>query len=938
MNQHLLNAGEFTKDAKTAERGAIRQIRCLLPVWGYAHIKRLLEVSLPSWLAPGNLPAVAQLAPTEFVFLTSREDELYLRAHPAFRLLSEVCTTRVHFIDHLITGNNYSTTITLAYTEAVRGAGEDLVETCFLFLVSDYIIADGSLRNVVKRILSGRSGVLAGNFQVVEEEALPWLTDLQQTQPDVLRLPPREMMGWALSHLHPATIANTVNYPIVHNDHTNRLFWRVDNKTLIGRFYLMHMIAIRPETRDFVIGSSCDYSFIPEMCPSDNVDIVADSDDYLVIELQPRNHESHSLKTGPQSAKELARTLSEWTTARHRQNSETTLIFHADDVPVTIGDAIAEANRFLAKVSSKLAGKPRKHRNHPYWMGAIAAFNEASGAKLATKDWRRVLGMPDPELDRNWFVHWLIESLRFSFFGKPPYVRPWHPRYPDYSLIIENVTTTSLDEGSHLLMVAEVPTIFTATFADGGERVVRLRSSHMLKQPYEVYEGLQSRFDLCLLEIDELELPKADEMLDRIAPMMRDRATILVSVLNRRGNDPNREFQRTMALNASRLMRPYSRSALFSFVRGSGLREWSQRWMIEIARRAYERPLVGAPMLFAFGLPLALLSGITSCLATVCAGAPPKSYISSALIRISVDAQQAREAYRFSNSRILRNRRLASLGLPKDHRLPPRADVGQAPKVNLLLTGTGMIGSGHSIDHEQMMEAKMNKIAGLSEKTREPQYNRCLELKGEQGLTPLGLMTNQVWEDDPRRLAFLLARYKFVSKMLAGKKFVGELGCGDGFGTRVVMQSVDKVIAYDFDSVFVDDIRQRQSKRWPLEAHYHDILEGPLPNVHDGIFSLDVIEHIPRNVEHLYLDHLKQSLSEDGVLIVGSPSLESQAYASPPSKAGHVNCKSGDELRALLKSYFENVFLFSMNDEVVHTGFAPMAHYLFAVCCQKKQK
>ena len=25
-----------------------------------------------------------------------------------------------------------------------------------------------------------------------------------------------------------------------------------------------------------------------------------------------------------------------------------------------------------------------------------------------------------------------------------------------------------------------------------------------------------------------------------------------------------------------------------------------------------------------------------------------------------------------------------------------------------------------------------------------------------------------------------------------------------------------------------------------------------------------------------------------------------------------------------------------MNDEVVHTGFAPMAHYLFAVCCQKK--
>jgi len=27
------------------------------------------------------------------------------------------------------------------------------------------------------------------------------------------------------------------------------------------------------------------------------------------------------------------------------------------------------------------------------------------------------------------------------------------------------------------------------------------------------------------------------------------------------------------------------------------------------------------------------------------------------------------------------------------------------------------------------------------------------------------------------------------------------------------------------------------------------------------------------------------------------------------------------------------VFSFSMNDEVVHTGFEKMAHYLFVICC-----
>jgi len=68
-------------------------------------------------------------------------------------------------------------------------------------------------------------------------------------------------------------------------------------------------------------------------------------------------------------------------------------------------------------------------------------------------------------------------------------------------------------------------------------------------------------------------------------------------------------------------------------------------------------------------------------------GFPPKSYVSSALIRIAIDSERAKEAYRYSNSRILRDRKLASLGLPKDYRLSPRVDVGRAPKLDYLLTG-----------------------------------------------------------------------------------------------------------------------------------------------------------------------------------------------------------------------------------------------------------
>jgi hypothetical protein len=69
---------------------------------------------------------------------------------------------------------------------------------------------------------------------------------------------------------------------------------------------------------------------------------------------------------------------------------------------------------------------------------------------------------------------------------------------------------------------------------------------------------------------------------------------------------------------------------------------------------------------------------------------------------------------------------------------------------------------------------------------------------------------------------------------------------------------------------------------------------------------------------------------------LGMPSVQSQPYASPLSKAGHVNCKDATDFRNLMMEYFHHVFVFSMNDEVVHTGFSPMANYLIAVCFEQK--
>jgi SAM-dependent methyltransferase len=220
--------------------------------------------------------------------------------------------------------------------------------------------------------------------------------------------------------------------------------------------------------------------------------------------------------------------------------------------------------------------------------------------------------------------------------------------------------------------------------------------------------------------------------------------------------------------------------------------------------------------------------------------------------------------------------------------------------------------------------------------TKEPQYSLLFDVKNKHGVTRLGLMANESWNQDPKRTLFTLARYKFVARMLGGRKHVLEVGCADAFGTRIVQQAVGKVTAIDFDPIFIADVKERMNPHWPMEAFVFDMMTGPVPGSFDAAYALDVLEHIPEQHEQRFISNIALSLTKEGVAIFGMPSLESQTHASPQSKAGHVNCKSGEGLKRTLEHHFHSVFIFSMNDEVVHTGFYPMAHYLFGLACHRR--
>ena len=206
----------------------------------------------------------------------------------------------------------------------------------------------------------------------------------------------------------------------------------------------------------------------------------------------------------------------------------------------------------------------------------------------------------------------------------------------------------------------------------------------------------------------------------------------------------------------------------------------------------------------------------------------------------------------------------------------------------------------------------------------------------KNGPTSLGLNTNYMWNNDPKKLFISMARYKFVSRMINGKKNILEVG-GEPFRSRIVKQTVKNLTVITKEKFTFDEGKKGGKNKFKINF----ILENPVKkklnfkNKFDAIYCLDFINKLSKKENIFFLNNILHNLDKKGIFLLGTPSKESSNHASDISKIVNKNLYSSNDLKKLLKKYFGNVFIFSMNDELVHTGYSKMAHYLIALCANK---
>lgn len=182
------------------------------------------------------------------------------------------------------------------------------------------------------------------------------------------------------------------------------------------------------------------------------------------------------------------------------------------------------------------------------------------------------------------------------------------------------------------------------------------------------------------------------------------------------------------------------------------------------------------------------------------------------------------------------------------------------------------------------------------------------------------------------------ARYRAAAALIGSAERVLEVGVGEGIGAAILAKGRRQYVGIDPD---IDlDVVRTTVRRGICRAT--EFARGTLCSLsvcadrryHDDFgaaVALDVIEHVPPDESDHFLFEIARHLGEHGVAVIGTPSKHAEHLASPQSRAGHVNLKTPDELRALMAKYFHVVQEFGMQSTELGLGHPGMRHYLICV-------
>src|SRR5262245_8409582 len=376
MEEHKHGAPQPTLEATAPTQLPTRVITY---AWGDSYIEDLLSLTIPALLAPGNLPYLASQLSCEVVILT--EERLFDRVtrNPAIQRLRTICPFKLIGLDDLITApdKKYGMALTYALHRGFADLGPAMTDHWLIFLNADFVLAEGSLRNLLDHLLRGERLVASPSYCVIAREAKPELLRRVDPQTTALSMSPREMAKLALAHRHNTIRSKTVNQSAFHIRYMEQFYWLLDDATLLGHQMPVAIVGLRPECYVAEPNSYWDHGLMREFCPTAAPDVIGDSDEFLMIELREQDVAHDQILPGWPQARELGERMISWVTPYQRDFARYPLTLHAGELPADIEEGRRRLSAFVDEVLSYVPADLPSHVLHPQWTYHLAGFTAA---------------------------------------------------------------------------------------------------------------------------------------------------------------------------------------------------------------------------------------------------------------------------------------------------------------------------------------------------------------------------------------------------------------------------------------------------------------------------------------------------------------------------------------------------------------------------------
>ncbi len=249
-------------------------------VWGSEYTDTYLNISLPSLLAPGNIPSLPAAHCTYKIFSPEADAER-IRQSEAFKALAALVTVEFRPLNR-IQENPYITSSN-CYRTATIEAGQS--RATILYLIPDMILADGSLRAVKRFLDEGKRAVMVAGMRAVKETLVPEALARFRTG-HAVSAPPRQLVELAMRHLHPIMQHHFYENEGSRGFNPSFFCWEVPGEGYVVHCAHLHPVAVDLRGQRATLHGTIDDDLLFDLgLSADELAYADDSDDVLWFEI-----------------------------------------------------------------------------------------------------------------------------------------------------------------------------------------------------------------------------------------------------------------------------------------------------------------------------------------------------------------------------------------------------------------------------------------------------------------------------------------------------------------------------------------------------------------------------------------------------------------------------------------------------------------------------